>query len=129
MAGEGDGSGSKYRQGLPDNKLGEDTTLNTVDATLMAEDQSTAIAGIQHFPSANEKIAQRFQASLQQLISDAAMQGINLSTIKGLTSPHNLHTPDQQPGRLCSVMVAPTPDAPLKMSRNPTDWHETLSER
>ncbi|KAK1575125.1 hypothetical protein Q3G72_002856 [Acer saccharum] len=64
-----------------------------------------------------------------QLISNAARQGIDLSTTKGLTSPHNLPTPNQQTARLCSTVVVPTPDAPLKMGRDPTDRPETLSER
>ena len=72
MAGEGDGSDSRYSQGLLDNELEEDTTLNAADVTLTTAYQSTAIAGIQRFPPTNEEIAQRFRASLQQLISDVA---------------------------------------------------------
>ncbi|KAK0579311.1 hypothetical protein LWI29_024418 [Acer saccharum] len=129
MAGEGDGSNSKYNQGPPGNELEDNATLNAADVTLTTADQSTAIAGIQRFPLTNEEIVQRFQASLQQLISDAARQAVNLSTTEGLTSPHNLPTPNQQTARLCSAVVVPTPDAPLKMGRDPTDRPETLSER
>ncbi|KAK1554477.1 hypothetical protein Q3G72_012781 [Acer saccharum] len=130
MAGEGDYIDSRYSQGLPDNELlEEDTALNATDATLTTADQSTAIAGFQRFPLTSEDIAQRFRASLQQLISDAAKQGVNLSTTKGLTSSHNLLTPNQQPGQLHSIVVAPTPDAPLKMGQNSTDQPETLSKR
>ena len=72
MAGERDGSDSRYRQGMPNNELEDDTALNTADATLTTADQSAALAGIQRFPTTNEEIAQQFHASLQQLISDAA---------------------------------------------------------
>ena len=72
MAGEGDGSDSRYSQGMTSKELEDDTMLNTADATLTTADQSAALAGIQHFPTTNEEIAQRFRASLQQLISDAA---------------------------------------------------------
>ena len=46
MAGEGDGSDSKYNQGLPTNELEDDATLNTADVTLATIDQSTALASI-----------------------------------------------------------------------------------
>ena len=85
MAGEGDGSDSRYSQGLPINELEDDATLSTADVTLATADQSTALAGIQRFPTTNEEIVQRFRASLQQLISDAARQGVDLSTMEGLT--------------------------------------------
>jgi hypothetical protein len=129
MAGEGDGSDSRYSQGVPSNELEDDTTLNTADATLTTADQSAALAGIQRFPTTNEEIAQRFHASLQQLISDAAKQGIDLSTTGGLMSPHNLSAPNQQAARLRSAVVIPTPDAPLKARRDPTGRPEILSER
>ena len=87
MAGEGDDSDSRYSQGLPDNELEEDTAVNAADAMLTTADQSTAMAGIQGFPPTSEEIAQRFRASLQQLISNAAKQGINLSTMEGLLRP------------------------------------------
>ena len=64
MAGEGDGSDSRYSQGLPNNELEDDTTLNTTDATLTTADQSAALASIQRFPTTNEEIMQRFRASL-----------------------------------------------------------------
>ena len=64
MAGEGDGSDSRYRQGMPNNELEDDTALNTADATLTTVNQSAALAGIQRFPTTNEEIAQRFHASL-----------------------------------------------------------------
>ena len=64
MAGKGDGSDSRYSQGLPTNELEDDTTLNTADVTLATVDQSTALAGIQRFPPTNEEIIQRFWASL-----------------------------------------------------------------
>ena len=95
MAGEGDGNDSRYSQGLPNNELEDDTTLNTVDAILTMTDQSTALAGIQRFPTTNEDIVQRFRVSLQQLISDVARQGIDLSTTEGLMSPHNLSALNQ----------------------------------
>ncbi|KAK0591732.1 hypothetical protein LWI29_007105 [Acer saccharum] len=53
---------------------------------------------------------------------------VDLSTTEGLTSPHNLPTPNQQTARLCSTVVVPTPDAPLKMGRDSTDKPETLSK-
>ena len=65
MAGEGDGSDSRYSQGLTINELEDDATLNTADVTLATADQSTTMAGIQRFPPTNEEIVQRFQASLQ----------------------------------------------------------------
>ena len=99
------------------------------DATLTAENQSTAIAGIQRFPPTNKEIAQWFRASLQQLIFDAAKQWISLSTTEGLTSPHQLDTPDKRQGRLHSVVVHPTPDAPLKNSRTSTERLEILSKK
>ena len=74
MAGERDGSDSRYSQGPPGNELEDDATLNAADVTLTTADQLTAIASIQRFPPTNEEIIQRFQASLQQLISDAARQ-------------------------------------------------------
>ena len=114
MASEGDGSDSRYSQGVPSNELEDDTTLNTADATLTTADQSAALAGIQRFPTTNEEIAQRFHASLQQLISDVAKQGVDLSTTGGLMSPHSLSAPNQQAARLRSAVVIPTPDAPLK---------------
>ena len=129
MAGEGDGSDSRYSQGMPSNELEEDTVLNTADATLTAVDQSAALAGIQRFPTANEEIVQRLRASLQQLISDAARQGIDLSTTEGLMSPHNLSAPNQQAARLRSAVVIPTPDALPKARRDPTGRPEMLSER
>ncbi|KAK0579664.1 hypothetical protein LWI29_029507 [Acer saccharum] len=46
MAGDGDGSDSRYSQGMPSNELEDDTTLNTADATLMTADQSAALAGL-----------------------------------------------------------------------------------
>ena len=64
MVGERDGSDSRYSQGLPINELEDDATLNTADVTLATVDQSTALAGIQHFPPTNEDIVQRFRASL-----------------------------------------------------------------
>ena len=64
MAGEGDGSDSRYSHGLPTNELEDDATPNTADATLATADQSTALAGIRHFPTTNEEIVQRFRASL-----------------------------------------------------------------
>ncbi|KAK1576216.1 hypothetical protein Q3G72_011959 [Acer saccharum] len=118
-----------YSQGLPNNELEDDTTLNTADATATTADQSAALAGIQRFPTTNEDIVQRFRASLQQLISDAAKQGIDLSTTEGLMSPHNLSAPNQQATRLRSMVVIPTPDAPLKTRRDPTNRPEILSER
>ena len=129
MAGEGDSSDSRYSQGLPNNELEDDTTLNTADATATTADQSAALASIQRFPTTNEDIVQRFRASLQQLISDAARQGIDLSTTEGLISPHNLSVPNQQATRLRSTVVIPTLDAPLKARRDPTDRPEILSER
>ncbi|KAK0605493.1 hypothetical protein LWI29_027475 [Acer saccharum] len=129
MASEGDGSDSRYSQGMPSNELEDDTVLNTVDATLTTVDQSAALAGIQRFPTTNEEIAQRLRASLQQLISDAARQGIDLSVTEGLMSPHNLSTPNQQTARLRSAVVIPTPDAPPKARRDPTGRPEMLSER
>ena len=129
IAGDGDGSDSRYSQGMPSNELEDDTALNTADATLMTADQSAALAGIQRFPTANEEIAQRFRASLQQLISDATRQGIDLSVTEGLMSPHNLSAPNQQATRLRSAVVIPTPDAPLKARRDPTGRPEMLSER
>ncbi|KAK0574964.1 hypothetical protein LWI29_031634 [Acer saccharum] len=104
MAGEGDGSDSRYSQGLPNNELEDDTTLNTADATLTTADQSAALA-------------------------DAARQGIDLSTTEGLMSPHNLSSPNQQATRLRSTMVIPTSDAPLKARQDPTDRPEILSGR
>ncbi|KAK0571538.1 hypothetical protein LWI29_017690 [Acer saccharum] len=95
MAGEGDGSDPRYSQGLPNNELEDDTTLNTADATATMADQSATMAGIQCFPTTNEDIMQRFRVSLQRLISDAARQGIDLSTTEGLMSPHNLSAPNQ----------------------------------
>ncbi|KAK1550753.1 hypothetical protein Q3G72_024197 [Acer saccharum] len=83
MAGDGDGSDSRYSQGMPSNELEDDTALNTADATLTTADQSATLAGIQRLPTANEEIAQRLRASLQQLISDAARQGIDLSVTEG----------------------------------------------
>ncbi|KAK0590984.1 hypothetical protein LWI29_034021 [Acer saccharum] len=44
MAGEGDGSDSRYSQGMPSNELEDDTALNTADATLTTADQSAALA-------------------------------------------------------------------------------------
>ena len=123
MAGEGDGSDSRYSQGVPSNELEDDTTLNTADATQTTADQSTALAGIQRFPTTNEEIVQRFHASLQQLISDAAKQGIDLSTTGGLMPPN------QQAARLRSAVVIPTPDAPLKARRDPVGRTEILSEK
>ena len=46
MAGEGDGSDSRYSQGLLGNELEDDATLNAADVTLTTADQSTVIAGI-----------------------------------------------------------------------------------
>ena len=94
MAGEGDGSDSRYSQGVPSNELEDDTALNAAEATVTTADQLAALAGIQRFPTTNEEIAQRFHASLQQLISDAARQGIDLSTTEGLMSPRNLSAPN-----------------------------------
>ena len=65
MAGKGDDNDSRYSQGLPDNELEENNTLNTADATLTTADQSITIAGIQRFPPTSEKTAKRFWASLQ----------------------------------------------------------------
>ncbi|KAK1575904.1 hypothetical protein Q3G72_009385 [Acer saccharum] len=129
MAGEGNGSDSRYSQGMPSNELEDDTVLNTADATLTTVDQSASLAGIQRFPATNEEIAQRLRTSLQQLISDAARQGIDLSVMKGLMSPHNLSAPNQQTARLRSAVVIPTPDAPPKARRDPTSRPEMLSER
>ncbi|KAK0600747.1 hypothetical protein LWI29_018038 [Acer saccharum] len=129
MVGEGDGSDSRYSQGMPSNELEDDTVLNTADATLTTVDQSAALAGVQRFPTTNEEIAQRLRASLQQLISNAARQGIDLSVTEGLMSPHNLSAPNQQTARLRSAVVIPTPDAPLKARRDPTGRSEMLSER
>ncbi|KAK0578380.1 hypothetical protein LWI29_009529 [Acer saccharum] len=129
MAGKGDGSDSKYSQGMPSNELEDDTVLNTTNATLTTVDQSAALAGIQRFPTTNEEIAQRLRASLQQLISDAARQEIDLSATEGLMSPHNLSAPNQQTARLRSAVVIPTPDTPLKARRDPTGRPEMLSER
>ncbi|KAK1552517.1 hypothetical protein Q3G72_018631 [Acer saccharum] len=129
MAGDGDGSDSRYSQGMPSNELEDDTALNTADATLTTADQSAALAGIQRLPTANEEIAQRLRASLQQLISDAARQGIDLSVMEGLMSPHELSAPSQQTARLRSAVVIPTPDAPPKARRDPTGRPEMLSER
>ncbi|KAK3188945.1 hypothetical protein Dsin_028506 [Dipteronia sinensis] len=95
MAGEGDGSDSRYSQGLPINELDDDATLNTAE----------------------------------QLISDAARQGVDLSATEGLTSPHNLSAPNQQATRLRSTVVIPTPDAPIKASRDPIDMPVIFSER
>ncbi|KAK1568899.1 hypothetical protein Q3G72_030193 [Acer saccharum] len=129
MAGDGDGSDSRYSQGMPSNELEDDTALNTADATLTTADQSAALAGIQRLPTANEEIAQRLRASLQQLISDAARQGIDLSVTEGLMSPHELSAPSQQTARLRSAVVIPTPDAPPKARQDPTGRPEMLSER
>ena len=63
MAGDGDGSDSRYSQGMPSNELEDDIALNIADATLTTADQSAALAGIQRFPTANEEIAQRLRAS------------------------------------------------------------------
>ena len=90
MAGKGDGSNSRHDQDLPDDRLEADATL---DATLIVENQSATVAGIQCYPPTSGEIAQHFWASLQQLISDATKQGISLSTTEGLTSPHQLDTP------------------------------------
>ena len=43
--------------------------------------------------------------------------------------PHNLSTPNQQTARLRSTVVVPTPDAPVKAGRGPTDRPAILSER
>ncbi|KAK0602658.1 hypothetical protein LWI29_035740 [Acer saccharum] len=129
MAGDGDGSDSRYSQGVPSNELEDDTALNTADATLTTVNQSAALAGIQRLPTANEEIAQRLRASLQQLISDAARQGIDLSVTEGLMSPHELSAPSQQTARLRSAVVIPTPDAPPKARQDPTGRPEMLSER
>ncbi|KAK1558910.1 hypothetical protein Q3G72_008126 [Acer saccharum] len=129
MAGDGDGSDSRYSQGMPSNELEDDTMLNIADATLTTADQSAPLAGIQRFPTANEEIAQRLRISLQQLISDAARQGIDLSVTEGLMSPHNLSAPSQQTARLRSAVVIPTPDAPPKARRDPAGRPEMLSER
>ncbi|KAK0596636.1 hypothetical protein LWI29_017605 [Acer saccharum] len=129
MAGDGDGSDSRYSQGVPSNELEDDTALNTADATLTTANQSAALAGIQRLPTANEEIAQRLRASLQQLISDAARQGIDLSVTEGLMSPHELSAPSQQTARLRSAVVIPTPDAPPKARQDPTGRPEMLSER
>ncbi|KAK1581297.1 hypothetical protein Q3G72_004755 [Acer saccharum] len=129
MVGEGDGSNSRYSQGLPNNELEDDTTLNTADATATTADQLAALAGIQRFPTTNEDIVQRFRVFLQQLISDAARQGIDLSTTEGLMSPHDLFAPNQQAIRLRSTVVIPTPDAPLKTRRDPIDRPEIVPER
>ncbi|KAK0594283.1 hypothetical protein LWI29_007823 [Acer saccharum] len=107
MAGDGDGSDSRYSQGVPSNELEDDTALNTADATLTT----------------------RLRASLQQLISDAARQGIDLSVTEGLMSPHELSAPSQQTARLRSAVVIPTPDAPPKARQDPTGRPEMLSER
>ncbi|KAK0608843.1 hypothetical protein LWI29_036817 [Acer saccharum] len=106
MAGEGDGNDFRYSQ-----------------------DQSAALASIQRFPTTNEDIVQRFHVSLQQLISDAARQGIDLSTREGLMSPHDLSALNQQATRLRSTVVIPTLDAPLKTRRDPTDRPEIVPER
>ncbi|KAK0593876.1 hypothetical protein LWI29_009739 [Acer saccharum] len=108
-AGDGDGSDSRYSQGVPSNELEDDTALNTADATLTTADQSAALAGIRRLPTANEEIAQRLRASLQQLISDAARQGIDLSVTEGLMSPHELSAPSQQTARLRSAVVITNP--------------------
>ncbi|KAK0590681.1 hypothetical protein LWI29_030373 [Acer saccharum] len=129
MAGDGDGSDSRYSQGMPSNELEDDTALNTADATLTTADQSAALAGIQRLPTANEEIAQRLRASPQQLISDAARQGIDLSVTEGLMSPHELSAPSQQTARLRSAVVIPTPDRLPKARRDPTGRPEMLSER
>ncbi|KAK1563835.1 hypothetical protein Q3G72_033545 [Acer saccharum] len=44
-------------------------------------------------------------------------------------SPHNLSAPDQQATRSRSTVVVPTPDAPVKASRGPTDKPAILSKR
>ena len=46
MAGEGDGSDSRYNQGLPVNELEDDTTHNTANVALTTVDQSAALTGI-----------------------------------------------------------------------------------
>ncbi|KAK0580548.1 hypothetical protein LWI29_003143 [Acer saccharum] len=71
MAGKGDGNDSRYSQGLPNNELEDDTTLNTADATLTTADQSIALA-------------------------DAARQGVDLSTTEGLMSPHCSKSADNE---------------------------------
>ncbi|KAK0570393.1 hypothetical protein LWI29_000485 [Acer saccharum] len=112
MAGDGDGSDSRYSQGVPSNELEDDTALNTADATLTTVNQSAALAGIQHLPTANEEITQRLRASLQQLISDAARQGIALSDSKTALRGGDTN-----------------PDAPPKARQDPTGRPEMLSER
>ena len=126
MAGEGDGSNSRHNQDLPDDRLEVDVSLDTA---LIAENQPAAIVGIQRFPPTSDEIAQRFRASLQQLVSDAAKHGVSLSTTEGLTSPCQTDTPDQQQGRLRSVVVRPTPDAPLKNSRTLAEPPGVLEEQ
>ena len=126
MAGEGDGSNYRHDQDLPDDRLEVDASL---DAALIAENQPAPIASIQRFPPTSDEIAQRFRASLQQLVSDAAKHGVSLSTTEGLTSPCQMDIPDQQQGRLHSVVVRPTPDAPLKNSRTSAEQPGVLEER
>lgn len=128
MAGTGDDGDSRYNQDSPDNELGDDTTQNAANASLTAAVQPTALAGIQRFPTTNEEIVQRFHASLQQLIADAARQGVDLSTTEGLIPSRNLSTPNQQAVRLRSTVVIPTPDAPMKARRDPAVRSEVLPD-
>ena len=49
--------------------------------------------------------------------------------MEGLTSPRQTDTPDQQQGRLRSVVVRPTPDAPLKNIRTSAEPPGVLEEQ
>ena len=60
MDGEGNGSGSRNSQELPNDAPGVDTALKTTgptDADLTIENQSAAMADIQRFPPTSEEIA------------------------------------------------------------------------
>ncbi|KAK0578263.1 hypothetical protein LWI29_007674 [Acer saccharum] len=69
MAGEGDGSDSRYSQGMPSNELEDDTALNTVDATLTTVNQSTALAVVIPTPDAPLK-ARRDPTSRLEMLSE-----------------------------------------------------------